>query len=456
MERAEGDSMKKRRNLYPRFIIFITALSFLMNAVFSQPGFPQNNLSPAEDDMSFLSGEYNPSGNEFIFKGTFKSLFISTSGPDGTYDPLTFKEKRQNLHAGINRIRLSPEYRTDNLTVHLDGDIKMLLSNYTGTPAFSAQWVPYTYNELYPAMIDSSEKNNPYFRAEIHRAYCIYTAGSLTASIGRQMVRFGTGRLWNPLDLLNPLDPAAIEGPHDQRGIDAVRGDWFFDELTEVTAIWAPGRRNDSISDAGAKDHNYALRFKKVYRNFQPALLAGYISSRTAAGADLAVIVMEGILRGALVAYYPEHGDPFYTAGGGYEYTFKSGLYFTAEYFYNSASLNSDDELQAEYTRYIQEGMDQKSSTILSNRFITFNRHYSGTGLGYDVHPLVRSDAYLIYDFEGRGLFASISVTANLMENLNLTAGAMSSHIFSGTDKKSDFEDLESSPIFYGSIEFYF
>jgi len=332
----------------------------------------------------------------------------------------------------------------------------MLLSNYKGTPAFSSLWIPDTYNEIYPAVTDSSEDDNPYFRAKIHRAYCIYTAGSLTATIGRQMVRFGTGRLWNPLDLMNPLDPTAIEGPDDQKGIDAVRGDWFFDELTEVTAAWAPGRRNDSISDAGAQDHNYAVRFKKVYRNFQPALLGGYISSRTAAGGDLAVIVLDGILRGALVAYYPDEGDPFYNSGGGYEYTFKNGLYFTAEYFYNSASLNSDANLQSEYLRSLQGGLDQASSEILSSRFITLNRHYSGTGLGYDVHPLVRADAYLIYDFEGKGLFTSISVKANLMENLNLTAGAMAGHVFSGSDKQSDFEDLESSPLFYGSLEFYF
>lgn len=470
MKSGNRSSMKNRKATSSLQIIIISFIIFSYSVIFLPFAFSQDNpdsgneaaleyeetAGTEDDDLSFLSGEYNPSGNEFTFKGTVKSLFISTRAWDGTYDPVTFEREERQLYTSLNRIRISPEYRTRNLTLHLDLDGEMFFSNYMGTPAFSSLWIPDTYNELYPAMIDSSDNDNPYMKAEIHRAYCLYTAGSLTATIGRQQVRFGTGRLWNPLDLMNPLDPTAIEGPDDQRGIDAVRCDWFFDGLTEVTAVWAPGRRNDSVSEAGAGDHNYALRFKKIYGNFQPALLGGYISSRTAAGADLAVIVLGGILRGAVVAYYPEDGDPFYNSGGGYEYTFKNSLSITAEYFYNSASLNSNDELQNEYLSSIQDGQDQDSSQMLSNRFITLNRHYSGTGLGYDLHPLVRADAYLIYDFEGRGLFASFSLKINLMENLNLTAGAMAGHVFSGSDKKSDFEDLESAPLFYGSMEFYF
>ena len=57
-----------------------------------------------------------------------------------------------------------------------------------------------------------------------------------TATIGRQQIRFGSGKLWNPLDILNPISPTFIEGGDDQKGTDAVKLDFFPDDKTEISS----------------------------------------------------------------------------------------------------------------------------------------------------------------------------------------------------------------------------
>jgi hypothetical protein len=57
--------------------------------------------------------------------------------------------------------------------------------------------------------------------------------------IGRQVLSWGTGRLWNPTDLLSPFPPTAIDR-EVRRGVDAVRVSVPLASTAQLEALWLP------------------------------------------------------------------------------------------------------------------------------------------------------------------------------------------------------------------------
>ena len=53
------------------------------------------------------------------------------------------------------------------------------------------------------------------------------------------MLSWGTGRLWNPTDLLSPFAPTVVD-KEVRRGIDAVRVSVPLGETTQLDALWLP------------------------------------------------------------------------------------------------------------------------------------------------------------------------------------------------------------------------
>ncbi|MBI3565588.1 MAG: porin, partial [Elusimicrobia bacterium] len=64
--------------------------------------------------------------------------------------------------------------------------------------------------------------------------------GALRA--GRQRVAWGTGKIWNPTDVLNPYSPTSVERD-ERRGVDALYGRAGIGTLGQAELVWAPNDR---------------------------------------------------------------------------------------------------------------------------------------------------------------------------------------------------------------------
>ncbi|MBP0533157.1 hypothetical protein J8J19_23620, partial [Mycobacterium tuberculosis] len=60
---------------------------------------------------------------------------------------------------------------------------------------------------------------------------------------------WGTGRFWSPLDLLNPLNPTAIER-EERVGVDAVLAEHKLGPISRISAVYAPGHGGADSSAA--------------------------------------------------------------------------------------------------------------------------------------------------------------------------------------------------------------
>lgn len=395
----------------------------------------------------------------FTFKipGKFKNLAALRDG-DSVDRLLLAGEEYDLLTTDLKRLRLSPELGVGkHVLFHVDGDTEFVTGNYAGTPLFNSYWGISEYNDFAHTVWVPKDEDFYIWRNKVHRAWTKVEAGDLQVTIGRQLVRFGSGRLWNPLDIFNPISPTFLEGADEQEGVDAVKASYFFGEMSEITAVAQPVRDNDKIDEVEAKESNGALRVKSAVGDVEAAVLGGYMGGTAIGGADCSIIFLDGLLRGALLYSKPDDEKYYLQGNAGYEYTTPFGLYILAEYFYNGNGMNGNDKLLRAYSTAAFTGIENDSvSDRLANQFITMNSHYGGIVLGYDITPLLHGEVFSIYDFQGRGLFVGPVLKYNVYENIDVSAGMMAARIFEGSRKESDFTEFDKDYLYYMSVEMYF
>lgn len=432
-------------SLLRRYLIILFLL--LVSSLYSQEEIPGKELS---GDKGFYQ-----EGWDFKFSGYVKNILMYQEKSQ-FYTDVLLPPERKKMISDMNRFRLSPEINySESITLHADMDFETVATNYNRTDEFDSLWKESDYNDIVKPSWEAFDTGDIYGRAEFQNLYAKGVAGKFTVTAGRQQVRFGSSRLWNPLDLMNPLSPLSIEGSGEQKGTDALRIDWYPGESTEFTGVGAPKREDDSYGKIKGSSGNYIARLKTGVKEFDAALLVGYTAKRKNAGADFAAELNDGLLTGVILYSAPDRGKHYYQCGSGYEYTFASGVYFLVEYFYNSLPVNDDGELQAALYHYSAAGVDESNYYVLSNRIITYNRHYLSAAAGYDFFPLLRGELFTIYDFQGRGVFLNSSLKFNVMENLDVTLGVISAFV-NETDRASEFISYDREPLFYGSLQFYF
>jgi hypothetical protein len=224
----------------------------------------------------------------FNLKGQFKDLYTQTKT-----DEYSKTGEAKKLIANLTRLRLSPELNlSDILLVHVDYDNEIIIGNYLKSREFDLSWRASEYNDLFHLSSEPHYSNDLYYRTKVHRAYAKLVTGNLTTTIGRQQIRFGSGRLWNPLDILNPIEPTNIEGAEEQKGTDALRLDYYPTDKTEIGLILDGKRVNDSgkISDLSFKNSNIIVRAKTTIGETELAALGGKMSQRTVGGADVSTM----------------------------------------------------------------------------------------------------------------------------------------------------------------------
>ncbi len=243
---------------------------------------------------------------QFKFKGQVKNLYLfhRTDNFMGE-NPLTVSSK--NLSSDLTRIRLAPEFLyKELLTVRLDLDNELIYSNYGKSRDFTAYWRPSEYNDLLDLTWEPYRGPDLLYRIKIHRAYVKLSVDKFTATVGRQQIRFGSGKLWNPLDILNPVSPTFVEGGDEQKGTDAVRLDIYPEDRTEITAVVDFKKSGNEIEHFNMQDCNYILRIKTSVKDADIAVLGGYVSRRAWPASTSRLSCSTGCCGGAS---WPETGE---------------------------------------------------------------------------------------------------------------------------------------------------
>ena len=159
----------------------------------------------------------------------------------------------------------------------------------------------------------------------LHRGYLEYGTEKHLLIAGRQRIPFGVGRIWNPIDIFNPVDSTSIE-PVERQGVDAIRYEYAISELSNFDLTVAKDRGSARLKGfLGGAD----MALVTVIDNDEGQIIIGWeIEGELGdTGIDL---------RSEGGSFYDRSTKEYHTEfiiGG--EYGFANSLTFLLEYYYN-------------------------------------------------------------------------------------------------------------------------
>jgi hypothetical protein len=321
----------------------------------------------------------------------------------GRYTNLFFHTENllnQKQTGDLNRLRLRAEERLDHFSWELVYDHSWLYGGVVRDAQYqAASSLPYpTYLDL-TAYIYRGQSLD--WRHSLYRGWLQYERDQLLLTLGRQRVAWGSGRIWNPTDRFNPVDPTAVE--KDQKvGVDAFNTAWRYDGFGSFQVILAPGSSEHNVT------RKVAGRWQDTFGEFDVAAMGGLFGSEQVLGIDFAGNIGDGGGRLEVVRSTSGPDGAYTQLMAGYDYTlfhawFPGGLYLGVEYFYNGAS-------------------SQHHSLTSQDRLQSLSRSLWGGMLGYDLTALLRFDFLLLADMTRHSFFYAPRVIWSVTDSVDLAA----------------------------------
>lgn len=304
-----------------------------------------------------------------------------------------------------------------------------------------------------------------------YRAYVHYEGERVSATLGRQRIPWGVGRLWSPIDRFSEIPPLDLEG--DQfPGVDALEGRWQLSGFTYLQAVYAPGTRSEEAK--------YALRAHGVARDVDYSIVGGVFDRALTFGFDLATNVGDAAARMEVVYADPREEawdigddrpgepDPFWQIVVSLDYNFDigTGLYFLVEHLYNGNALGYGEGLAGNRLPLFEATAVPPTAAAASlrgpyvqplgterlggSRVVTLAAHQTGIQLGYDLTTALRLDLVTLWDWRGRSGAFFPQLTFSGLNSAEISLGVQ---VFTG-GKESQYGNRE--PLVFVLAEWWF
>jgi hypothetical protein len=308
-----------------------------------------------------------------------------------------------------SRARLTLDAREDVFAAHADLDNQVGWGSYFRTKDFKLfGYAPPSPWLTMQKTISTGTTNG--YGLGAYRAWIGVEDERGAVRAGRQRVAWGTGKIWNPTDVLNPYSPTTVERD-ERRGVDALYARAGIGTLGQAEYVWAGENR--------WVDQRMLGRVRGNYGGWDASALGGKIAGSTASfmvGGDFAGTVADGTLHGEWAAFHPGTRTPYWKAGLGYDYTVPGdagprGLKdaaFVAEYFH--AGNGTTDPSRYDF------------APVLAGTEVSVAQNYFGGSFSEDLHPLVKLELFGIVNADDGSTFFFPSLTWNALNDLYLTA----------------------------------
>lgn len=322
--------------------------------------------------------------------GSAKSLFVRSRTVNGEAYGLSLNRLRVEAKGDV-----APGFALD-----LQYDNELLFGSYLDTAEFQAikGIAPPQY---WRADANYLDRGDAYGRHRLYRAAVTATAGNVDVRVGRQRIAWGTGRFWSPLDILNPINPLALE--RDERvGLDAVLVEAKLGPLSRASLVYAP-----------APDRGPASRALQWHGNAAGAdvsLVVGRLLGLEVIGMDLAGQIGAAGIRGEVARLRPPSGAMFNRLVVGIDYAFTNGLTLSAEGYYNGAGARDPSA----YDR----------ANLRAGRVSSLATRYVGLIASYEVTPLLKWVTYAVFNADDRSRVVDSRLVWSVRPDLDLTVGA--------------------------------
>jgi hypothetical protein len=321
--------------------------------------------------------------------GSVKSLFLRSRSANG-----------EAFGLSLNRLRI--EAKGDvapGLALDLQYDNELLLGSYLDTAEFRAL-KDRASPQYWRADANYIERGDVYGRHRLYRAAVTLTRGNVDLKLGRQRIAWGTGRFWSPLDILNPVNPLALER-EERVGVDAALLEAKLGPLSRASLVYAPA------PDRGPASR--ALQWHGNAAGVDASLVAGRLRGLDIVGMDVASQIGDVGVRAEAARLKPDGGPGFNRWMAGADYAFATGLTLSAELYYNGAGSRDP-------AGYDFAGLRAGRLTSLATR-------YAGLFASYEITPLLKWMTYAVLNADDRSRAVDSRLVWSVAPATDLTFG---------------------------------
>lgn len=328
--------------------------------------------------------------------GSLKSVYLRSRDSMG-----------EDYGLSLNRLRV--EAKGDlapGLALDLQYDNELLLGSYLDTAEFRAA-KDRAAPQYWRAGWNYVERGDVYGRHRLYRAAVTLTRGEVDLKFGRQRIAWGTGRFWSPLDILNPVNPLALER-EERVGVDAALLEAKLGPLSRASLVYAPAPERGPPSLA-VQWHGNAV-------GTDASLVAGRLLGLDIVGMDVASQIGDVGIRGEAARLRPRGGPAFNRLMVGADYAFANGLTLSAELYYNGAG--SRDPAGYDF------------AVLRSGRVANLATRYAGLYASYEITPLLKWVSYAVRNADDRSHAIDSRLVWSIGPATDLTVGVQH---FNGT-----------------------
>lgn len=283
---------------------------------------------------------------------------------------------------------------------------------YTYDPAF---YTPFEDRQWWDLQHTFSDSGKHYQDMRFDRLSLSYSSNHAVAKVGRQVLTWGGGLVFHPMDLYNPFPPNAVDTEY-KPGSDMLYGQWLYDSGSDIQGVIAP--RRDPVSGnvqkeqsaAGVKWHGFTGRYGyelMAARNYQSDILGLGVNSSLGGATWTAEVVPRRLQDGALRSSWLLNLQ--------YAWSFRGkNINGYTEYFYNGFGAKTSGTALNEFPQELTE-------RFARGELFTLARNYLALGVTLEWNPLLNIQPLLISNLDDGSTLLLAQLERNLKDNLNLT-----------------------------------
>ncbi|MBR9977101.1 MAG: hypothetical protein KFH87_03350 [Bacteroidetes bacterium] len=318
----------------------------------------------------------------------------------------------QDMAVNLTRLRLRPGLDLwEGASLSLEHEVDVL---YRSQSMLFAPTAGQTNRQVADLRWQLLEEDHVSLQHYVDRLYFRQNLSWGNIIAGRQRIQWGSGRIWNPTDLFNPINPASFD-KIEKDGADAVSAKVYLGTFTDIQAVVNFRRARGHRGDDDVPDStNAGVRFRTNYSEFDIAVMGGYFDRRVTIGGDFAGNLFGAGVRGeAVYAGDQEHrlNSAYLRLIIGADYQFTPELYGLIEYLYNGEGHT--DPGKYELLR------------LFRGEILNLGTKYLYLGGSYRVHPLVVANIGLMGNPGDGSGFLSLVAGWSSSENSTVSAGLL-------------------------------
>jgi len=254
----------------------------------------------------------------------------------------------------------------------------------------------------------------------LDRLHLNYSGDKVVMRFGRQAISWGNGLIYNPMDVFNPFDPAAVDTEY-KIGDDMLYAQYLTDsgddwQFVQVVRRDQEGRLGAEVNSTAVKFHAFGgeQEFDVLLSQHYDELLLGLGGSSSLGGA---------VIRGDITAVETDQ-DWVVSLVANWSYSWLWGghnVSVITEYFFNGFGLRESEYAQDKIPQLLDANRDL-IERINRGELYTLGRHYAAISLLVELSPLINVTPNLFINLGDGSAFAQLIGQWDVGQNWQLLA----------------------------------